>query len=203
MKLFYSASSPYVRKVMILLHEIGKADEVELIADYKTSPARAAEKLAHNPLNKVPTLVTDDGMAIFDSSVIGQYLDTLHTGPRYYPEHGPARWQTLRYEAIGDGMADAAILVIYEERRRALQLFWQEWYDKQQSKLAASLHHLEAVIGPPTDFDAGAISIVCAIGLIERRFAQWNWRSENPGLARWYASVSDRPSVRETKPLES
>ena len=200
MQLFYSANSPYVRKIMILLHEIGRADEVELIADYKSSAASAAEKLAHNPLNKVPILVTDDGMAIFDSSVIGQYLDTLHSGPRFYPESGMARWQTLRNEAIGDGMSDAAILVIYEERRRPLQLFWQEWFDKQFPKLPSSLHHLEAVTGPPREFDAGAVAITCAIGLLDFRFAHWNWRREYPRVANWYAAVSERPSVRETRP---
>jgi glutathione S-transferase len=202
MKLFYSANSPYVRKIMILLHEIGRADDVELIADYKTSPMRAAEKLTHNPLNKVPVLITDDGFAIFDSSVIGQYLDTLHSGVRLYPEHGLARWQTLRNEAIGDGMADAAILVIYEERRRALKLFWQEWYDKQYPKLGACIRHLEEGTGLPIDFDAGAISLTCALGLIDRRLACWNWRTAHPKVADWYAAVCERPSVRATIPRD-
>lgn len=202
MKLFYSINSPYVRKTMILLHETGLIDRVQLIADYKTSPVSAAEKLAHNPLNKVPVLVTDDGEAIFDSSVIGQYLDTLHSGARFYPLQGPERWQTLRYEAIGDGMADAAILVIYEERRRRLNLFWQEWYDRQWPKLGASIQHLETVIGLPRQFDAGAISLVCALGLIDRRFAHWDWRIKHPDVAIWYGQACERPSVRATSPKD-
>lgn len=200
MKLFYSVNSPYVRKTMILLHEIGMVDQIEFIADYKTSPASAAEKIKYNPLNKVPLLITDDGFAIFDSSVIGQYLDTLHPGPKFYPMEGRARWETLRCEAIGDGMMDASILVIYEDQRRPLQLFWQEWYDKQYPKLAASLNHLENTIGPPKAFDAGAISIVSALGLIDFRFDHLNWKEKHPRLAEWYAEVSERPSVSKTGP---
>lgn len=200
MKLFYSANSPYVRKTMILLHEIDMVDQIEFIADYKTSPKSAAEKIKHNPLNKVPVLVTDDGFSIFDSPVVGQYLDTLHTGSKFYPMEGRARWEALRYEAIGDGMMDAAILVIYEEKRRSLQLFWQEWYDKQEPKLRASLNHLEETVGPPKTFDAGAISIVCALGLIDFRFDYLNWKAKYPKLAEWYLEVCERPSVSMTGP---
>lgn len=200
MKLFYSTNSPYVRKIMIFLHETGMVDQVELVADYKTSPTSAAEKTRHNPLNKVPVLITDDGFAIFDSSVIGQYLDTLHTAPKFYPMEGRARWETLRYEAIGDGIMDAYILVLYEEKRRALKLFWQEWFDKQEPKLGAALNHFENIIGPPKTFDAGAVSLVCALGLIDFRANRLNWKKNFPHLAEWYADVCKRPSVNATKP---
>lgn len=203
MKLFYSANSPYVRKTMILLHELEMVDQIEFIADYKTSSASAAEKIRHNPLNKVPVLITDDGFSIFDSSVIGQYLDTQHNGPKFYPMEGRVRWETLRNEAIGDGVMDATILVMYEEKRRTLNLFWQEWFDKQEPKLVASLNHFEKVIGPPKAFDAGAISLVCALGLIDFRFDDLNWKEEHPNLAQWYAEVCKRPSVNTTKPRDT
>src|SRR5262245_6652742 len=114
MKLYYSAASPFVRKVMVTAQECGLAGRVsqEPLSTIPTKPNAELAKI--NPLMKLPTLVDDDGTTLFESSLICQYLDTLHRGRRLVPESGPARWRTLKLEALADGVCDAGILMRYE-----------------------------------------------------------------------------------------
>jgi glutathione S-transferase len=117
MKLYHSPASPYVRKVMVVAQETGLLDRIE-VATITTTPMQPDPGVAAaNPVQKIPALVTDDGMTLFDSPVICEYLDSLHTGAKMFPE-GKARWQALRLQAAADGMLDAALLVVYEARFR-------------------------------------------------------------------------------------
>ena len=117
MLLRFLATSPYVRKVMVLALEAGLGDRIEKVP---TSPQADEDSLIeHNPLSKVPTLVCDDGTVLYDSPVVCEYLDTLHDGPRFFPEGGKARWTALRRQALADGILDALVLRRYEGMRPA------------------------------------------------------------------------------------
>src|SRR3990167_1033017 len=108
MKLRYSPTSPYVRKVSVTLIETGLDKNIERVATSVWDPKTDIGK--DNPLGKIPTLITDDGAVLYDSPVICEYLDGLHKGPKLFPASGEARWRALRLQALGDGMTDAGIL---------------------------------------------------------------------------------------------
>src|SRR5688572_19776405 len=110
MKLYFNAASPFVRKVRVVARETGQHQNIEEIAS-AVSPVKANADVAKaNPLAKIPTLMTDDGTALFDSPVICEYLDSLHAGRKLFPPAGPARWSALKLQAVGDGILDAGIL---------------------------------------------------------------------------------------------
>ncbi|HEY3911541.1 MAG TPA: glutathione S-transferase [Stellaceae bacterium] len=198
MKLRHAAASPFVRKVMVCAHELGLAGRIELVPTAVT-PIRANSELApENPLMKVPSLVTDDGEALFDSPVICEYLDSLAGGNRLFPASGPARWAVLRQQALGDGILEALILCRYElvrpdERR------WAGWTDGQMTKARQGLAAAERenLAGPRT---IGPITIGCMLGYLDFRFPDEGWRARHPKLAAWYAAVEQLPSMRATKP---
>jgi len=133
MKLRHAAGSPFVRKVMVVAHEHGLVNRIELIPT-AVSPIQANESLAaDNPLMKVPGLVTEDGEALYDSPVICEYLDALVSGGKLFPPAGPPRWQALRQQALGDGISDAVILCRYETVRPEDKR-WSGWTDGQMRK---------------------------------------------------------------------
>lgn len=199
MKLFYSGASPYVRKVMVLAHETGLADRIELVPASVAPTLVNPEVAAENPLVKVPTLLLTDGQSLFDSRVIVEYLDTLHAGRRLFPAEGPARWAALRRQAIGDGLLDAALLIRYENNLRPEPQRWKEWTDGQFRKLRQALAVLaaEPLGAEPT---IGEITAGCALGYLDFRFPEEDWRAAHPSLAGWFARISERPSFVATKP---
>ncbi len=199
MKLFFSPASPFARKVRISALELGLAERIELI-EVSLSPVQPHHGLrSHNPLGKIPALVTEADEALYDSPVICEYLDALAGGDRLWPAAGAARWRALRHQALADGLADAAILMRYELVIRPEGLRWSEWLDGQRLKVRTALDALEAepLEGP---FDIGAISIVCALQYLEFRFPEVRWREGRPQLAGWHEGVSLRPSVASTRP---
>lgn len=117
MRLHWGPVSPFVRKVMISAHETGLADRIDLVRSAVAMNVANADVMRDNPLSKIPTLVTDDGFALFDSDVICEYFDTLHRGPKLIPEEKEARWQALRWNAMGSGMLDALVLWRNERMR--------------------------------------------------------------------------------------
>lgn len=198
LKLRYSPTSPYVRKVVMLIHEIGLGDRVERI---RTDPWSAEETLgSQNPLNKVPTLITEDGMALFDSPVICEYLDSLHDGPKMFPAAGPARWVALRLLALGDGICDAAVLRRLEQMRPDAQRS-ADWIARQQRAVMRGCDFLEAHVdelaGPLT---VGGLAVLAALGYLDFRFGDEDWRPGRPRLAAWFAEASQRDSFRQTQP---
>jgi glutathione S-transferase len=144
MKLYISSASPFARKVRLVAHEAGLAPQVEEVPTV-VSPVKPNADLAKaNPLMKLPTLVTDDGMALFDSPVICEYLDSLNTGRKLFPAAGPARWAALRQQAVADGILDAAIGVRYQTALAPKELQWTQWQDGQRAKWKQALDFLEA-----------------------------------------------------------
>jgi glutathione S-transferase len=203
LRLHYSYASPYVRKVMAVAIETGQEKKLEL-AVRKVSPvAPDAEVNRDNPLGKVPCLVTDDGLALFDSRVICEYLDGLHSGPKMFPVAGRARWTALRRQAEGDGILDAGVITRYETFLRPEARRWPEWVEGQKAKIARALDALEAEAGSFGDtVDIGTITIGCALGYLDFRYAADDWRAGRPKLATWFENFGKRPSMATTGPRE-
>lgn len=200
MKLYHSPASPFVRKVVILLHELGKADAVQI--ESVTTSAFASDKalMAANPLAKLPALARPDGITLYDSRVITAYLDDLYGGG-LYPQTA-ARWETLTLEATGDGIMDAAVSMAYEVRLRPEAEQSAEWIEAQWEKVARALSVLDArwmshLSGPLT---IGHISVACALSYLDLRHGARNWRLENDALAKWHAEFDSRPSMGATRP---
>jgi len=199
MKLFHSGASPYVRKVMIVAHETGLVDRIERVPASVGPTTVNPEVAAENPLVKVPTLVLADGTSLFDSRVIVEYLDTLHPGRRLFPAEGPARWTALRRQAIADGLLDAALLIRYENNLRPEPQRWKDWTQGQFRKLRQALATL-AEEGLGTDLTIGEITAGCALGYLDFRFPDEDWRQAHPALGIWFAKISERPSFVATLP---
>ena len=200
MKLYYSATSPYVRKVMALAIETGQRDALQL-SDTVLSPVSPNLALnANNPLGKVPALVLDDGSVLYDSRVICEYLDTLHQGPRWFPE-GAQRWDALRRQALADGILDAAVLSRYETFLRPEELRWDDWLAGQQQKIIRAVDALSASVASWAErLDIGVLAAACALGYLDFRFPEMGWRNGRSGLSDWYGLFSQRPSIASTRP---
>ncbi len=202
MKLYFSPPSPFARKVRVVARETGLAPRIEEI-HASVSPVKANADVGRaNPLMKVPTLVRDDGTALFDSPVICEYLDGLHAGRKLFPAAGEARWTALRLQAIGDGILDAGILARYETIVRPKDLQWADWIAGQREKWRGALDFLEreaaALAGEPT---IGGITAACALGWLDFRYGDDDWRGSRPALARWYEAFAARESMRATVPV--
>jgi glutathione S-transferase len=200
MKLRYSPTSPYVRKVNVVAIETGLQDRIERVPTVTADPASGLAK--DNPLGKVPVLITDDGMRLYDSPVICEYLDGLHGRLKLIPSEGMARWTVLRQQALADGVLDAAVLRLLETRRPSAQQS-TDWIEKQRGVILRSLDALEAeakdLNGPLT---MGQITIAVALGYVDFRFAGDKWRDRRPTLAGWYETFSQRPSMTATVPRD-
>jgi glutathione S-transferase len=201
MKLFYSPASPYVRKVMVLAHEKKIADRIEQV-NTTANPVKTNDVLlAHNPLGKLPCLVLKDGRAIFDSSVITAYVDSL-AEPHINPDAGPGRFDALTLEALADGMLDACLLMRYESTLRPSDRFWQDWYDGQMAKVDNGLDLLEQRWMPTLNgrINIGVIAVASALGYLDFRFSDKKWRDTRPNLAEFSAKIGERPSMQATRP---
>jgi glutathione S-transferase len=193
MKLRYSTTSPFVRKVRVVAIETGLIDKIELV---KTNPVEA-DLAQHNPLNKVPAMVLDDGSPLYDSRVICEYLDA-QTGGKFFPPVGPARWTALRRQALADGMSEAAVLRMTENRRPE-NLRSADWDKKQKLKVTQSLGALEADhLGP--QLDIGTLTVAIALDYLDFRFKAEDWRVGRPKLAAWHKVFSERASLKKTLP---
>lgn len=201
MKLYVSPTSPFGRKCAVIVHELGLPSKVRFQAA-NASPVSRNEDIARgNPLAKIPTLLLDDGSALFDSPVICEYLDSLAGPSRFFPASGPDRWRALKRQALADGLMDAAILLRYEQTLRPEPLRWVDWMSGQQAKVIGALDAMEA--DAPAfggGFDIGHVATACAVGYLDLRFGHLGWREGRAKLAAWFAGVSQRPSLIETFP---
>ncbi len=196
--------SPFVRKVMIFSFETGLEGRFERVRTVVAMTKPNAALMPDNPLSKLPTLVLDDGSALFDSFVICEYLDGLHAGAPLVPKAGPERWEVLRWHALGNGLLD--LLVLWRnERDREPQRQLKELLDAFAVKYAATLARLdgEAAALEAAPFRLGHIAIVCALGYLDFRFADMDWRGGHPRLAAWFQKQLQRPSVRMTAPVDA
>ncbi|TYB90702.1 glutathione S-transferase [Oceaniovalibus sp. ACAM 378] len=199
MQLFHSPASPFVRKVVVTLHETGQTGDVEFLAVATTPVNSAPEILAHNPTGKIPALTRPDGPALYDSRVICRYLDA-RAGGKLYPES--RIWDTLTLEATADAIMDAAVLMIYERRIRPVEKQSDDWIEAQWGKVARAIgavntRWMSHLNGP---LDMGQISIGCALGYLDFRHEARDWRIGNDALAKWYETFALRPAMQATKP---
>ncbi|WP_414159342.1 glutathione S-transferase N-terminal domain-containing protein [Pseudomonas sp. BNK-45] len=202
MTLFHNPASPFVRKVMVLLHETGQLNRVALQASQLSPVNPDATLNQDNPLGKIPALRLADGQVLYDSRVILDYLDQQHVGNPLIPRDGSARWRRLTLAALADGIMDAAVLVRYELALRAPEKHWEQWLDGQRDKIRRALAVLEAeaIAELASHFDVAAISVACALGYLDFRHPDLEWRQDQPQLAAWYFEVSQRPSMLATRP---
>jgi glutathione S-transferase len=202
MQLHHNAASPFVRKVMAVAIETGLADRIEPVKRLPSPVAPVAELNADNPLGKIPCLVTDDGIALYDSRVICEYLDSLHDGQKMFPGAGAARWTALRRQALADGVMEAGVLTRYETFLRPQAARWDDWIENQKQKFRRGLDALEREAARLDVVDIGTLAIACALGYLDFRFADEGWRAGRPQLAAWLEQFAKRPSIATTGPQE-
>ena len=201
MKLHWSPRSPFVRKVMIVAHELGLADKLDCVRTVAATTQPHEVLMRDNPLSKIPTLVLADGTVIYDSPVICEYLDGLHDGPKLIPGPIPERMTALRWQALGDGMLDFLLLWRNELSRPAQS---EPHLNTYRVKRARSLGALEAEAAAleRTPYSVGHIAIGCALSYLDFRFAEDPWRPAHPKLAAWHATTAARPSFRATEAVD-
>ncbi len=203
MKLFYSPASPYVRKVMAVANLVGLTSKIELLPSAVTPVARDETVFAKNPLGKVPTLITDDGVALYDSRVICEYLASLAGDATLFPAPGAARWRALAEQATADGLMDAALLARYEAFLRPAEKRWAEWEAGQLGKINSALAVIEAGVDAAGDrVDIGAVTIGCALGYLDFRFNYLDWRKTHPKSAVWFEKFGALPAMAQTAPID-
>jgi glutathione S-transferase len=203
MKLIGSHASPYVRKVRIALAE--KRIEYDFVLDNPHAHDSVAAQ--YNPLGKIPVLVTDDGTPVYDSSVIVEYLDMVSPVGRLIPEAGRARVQAKRWEALADGLLEAAVLVVVEKRRPVSRQS-KDWIERQMSKVARALSNASHDLGERgwcagEGFGLADLSLGCALGYLDFRFPDLDWRVPYPNLARHAEKLFRRPPFLATSPQDA
>lgn len=201
MKLRYSHTSPYARKAWMTAIECGVDDKLEMI---KTNAwASDADFVAENPLSKIPALILDSGEVIHDSPVICEYLDSLHSGHKLFPETGHERFRQLTLQALADGILDAAVAIRIEQTIRPQDKQWSGWIERQEAAIIRALDVLEKEVGHWGGvFLIGPITVACALGYLDFRKAIADWRTGRPHLAHWFTTIHNRRSVRETEPQD-
>lgn len=194
MKLHFSGTSPYVRKCVAVAKHHGLSME-----HVPANPAQnPASLLADNPLCKVPSFVTDDGLALNDSPVICEYLDHIGTGAKLFPAPGAARWKALAIAVLADGILDAAV-----PRRGASMLPQDEGRQAADARFKAAMTRaVDALEGMDLsgDLDIGKVGVVCALGYLDFRYAHEPWRPGHPKLEAFYEAQMQNPIFAETKP---
>ena len=192
MKLFVNRPSPYGRKVLVVMHEKGLADEVELVPvdPWQDPPALHAA----TPVGKVPALLRRDGTVLTESMTICAYLDAVKPLPALM-DRDP--WDIMGRVGLARGIIDAAFVTVLERRRPPVHQ-WGDWIARQAAAIARTVR----VIDRPADgrFDLGDISLACAFGYLDFRLPESDWRTARPDLAAWFDAVSGRPSMQASTP---
>jgi glutathione S-transferase len=201
MKLHWSPRSPFVRKVMIVAHELGLTDRFDRVRTVAATTRPHPELMQDNPLSKIPTLVLDDGTVLYDSRVICEYLDGLDGRHTMFPADGPARFTALRRQALGDGALDFLLLLRNErERPQPSPVHVAAYSTKKQSVLGSLEREADGLAGTP--FNIGHVAIGTALSYLDFRYADEDWRTPHPRIARWHRDFCARPSVRATEPID-
>jgi glutathione S-transferase len=201
MKLIGSLASPYVRKVRIVMAE--KKLDYEFILEDVWHPGTTI--MQSNPLGKVPCLIMEDGGAMFDSRVIVEYLDTLTPVGKLIPPNGRERAEVKCWEALADGVLDAAIAVRLENTQRPPELRSTAWMDRQMSKVHAGLKAMATGLKDTsyctgTHYSLADVAVGCALDWLSFRFPEIAWRDDHPNLGKLFDKLSERPSFKDTVP---
>jgi glutathione S-transferase len=200
MKLIGSLTSPYARKTRVVLAE--KKIDYEFVVD---SPWTSETQVArYNPLGKIPVLVMEDGSTLFDSRVIVEYLDSVTPNNRLIPQPGRARIEVKRWEALADGVMDAAAAAFLEAKRPEAERS-AAWIARQRDKVVLGLKEMARELADRPWCQGNAMTLAdvacgCALGYLVFRFPDIDWRAEHPNLARLYDKLMQRPSFAETVP---
>lgn len=201
MKLHYNPASPFVRLVLATAIAGGLRDKIELVEAIPTPTATLDGLNADNPLGKIPALTTDDGLTLYDSRVICEYLNQ-HAGGGLMPSNDAARYRALTRLALAVGAMDAAILIRYETWLRPEEYRWDDWTEGQWGKLNRALDQLEADADDLAgDVRLDRLAAGCLLGYIDLRFADAGWRDTRPKLSAWYDNTAAKqPALLETAP---
>ncbi len=201
MQLIYAPASPFARKVRVVAIETQQSKDIELIDATGISPVNPTDTVTRvNPLARIPALLTDDGHLVVDSRVICEYLDDKHSGKPLIPR-SQERWQSLTLAAVAEGILDTAVPLRYETALRPEELRWHQLVESQITRIAQTLDYLErnsAILGE--DICIGRIGLACALGYLDFRFEELDWRKNRRGITQWYAEFSDRESMLKTVP---
>jgi len=202
MKLIGSVTSPFVRKVRVVMAE--KKLDFTFVQENVWAPDTTIQQT--NPLGKVPCLVMEDGSTLYDSRVIAEYLDTLTPVCKLLPPNGRERAEVKVWEALADGVLDAAVLVRLEKTLRPEQQQSQDWIDRQWTKVHAGLRVMSEGLGEApfcmgNHYSLADVAVGCALGWLAFRFPEVSWRDDYPNLARLFDKLSERPSFKDTVPF--
>ncbi|MCA1856691.1 glutathione S-transferase N-terminal domain-containing protein [Massilia oculi] len=202
MKLIGSVTSPYVRKVRVVMAD--KKLDFSFEQENVWVPETTIQQV--NPLGKIPCLVMEDGSTLYDSRVIAEYLDTISPVCKLLPPNGRDRTEVKVWEALADGVLDAAILVFLERRERAPEQQSAKWIERQMGKVHAGLREMSARLGESAycmgiHYTLADVAVGCALGWLGFRFPDIDWRGDYPNLARLADKLAERPSFRDTVPF--
>jgi glutathione S-transferase len=202
MKLIFSPTSPFARKVRIAAIELGLIDTIELVPA-ALAPGKPDDKYSRdvNPLKKLPALILDDGSVILDSYVIVEYLDEIAGGGKLIPASGPARWKIKTDHSIAQGMLDSMVLCRYEKAVRPKEFYWQGWADDHWHRVWTGMAHFDRqsdLLSRP--LDVAQIALTCVLGYADFRFADSGWRKAYPNLVAFHDKMIQRPSVKISAP---
>ncbi|MFM2478939.1 glutathione S-transferase N-terminal domain-containing protein [Celerinatantimonas sp. MCCC 1A17872] len=204
-QLYYALTSAYVRKVMVSAYCLGITEQIEKL-DCAAHPIHRDQRIASfNPLAKIPAMATPTGLMLYDSRVICEYLNHEHHGS-LFPESGQERWRALSQQSLGDGLVDAALLARYEKTARPDDKQWDGWIDAQLVKVDAAVKEIEAqVAASPFNVEPktiGLISIGCALGYLDFRYPDIDWRQSAPNAADWFDEFKRHPAMSTTLPVD-
>ena len=198
MKLYYSPTSPYARKVLAVAIEKGLDGKIERLAAREPG----VNLFNMNPLDKIPTLIADDGEVLIESALISQYLDEVGGGRKLYPAGGKERRRMLQLEAIGHGVCDAGVLVRMEARMHKPEQMSPEWLERQNKKLKRGFAVMEAALDELGSATTPAhITYGVTLFFFEHHKVVPGWREANPKLAKWYDEFARTPCMATTEPV--
>lgn len=202
MKFFYAPASPFARKVHITLIELGLQDKVELLFTPVVPGKPNADYVkAQNPLGKIPALQLESGETLFDSTVICDYLNSISSTIKLLPEGGTARFNALTRTTLAHGICESAVTLRYETFLRPEPQQWSVWIDDHWDKIDRTLTWFESNKSQwQGDVDLAQITLACALGYLDFRTPEYNWRDKNPAVAQWFTLFSDRDSFQQTVP---
>ena len=202
MKLMGSLTSPFVRKIRVILIEKGlKESDIEFI---NTMPWNDPEELiAVNPLSRVPVIILNGGVTFHDSRLITHYIENNLQGPKFVPENGTAKWFVLQAEALADGLIEICIRVFLEQARPPEKQIGEK-IERDEQTIQRTIAVMAKMIGGfETPINLGSLSFACALAYVDLRVPQLNWRELNPELSGWFQNMRLRPSMQQTRPPEN
>jgi len=199
MKLYGDLLSPFVRMSMVTAHEVGLGSRVEHIVE-NTNPAKVNERLAAlSPIGKIPILETDHGHGVYDSRVIMEYLCHVAGNTALIPNDGVKRFRVLTLQALGQGMADAAVAYRYEVAARPKGLQWEDWMTRALARIHAAQDDVEINwMDSLSEINVGSIAVGVTLAYIDFRMPDFGWRNGRPKLAAWHEGFCKRDSMIKT-----